>query len=1293
MKKRINKILFIIFIIVIIFTAIPSTNVNAKSNNYHYLSDLEYESMQVGWNNPKAFLINENENGNLLSLIVNGEKTYFLNGILAHATSKVVYDLSTYETFDTFSTFIGVDTSRDSLGDGVKFSIYATNDYSDKNKSNWKLLYQSKVLKGNTEAEEVNVKIKDYKYLILYAHQNTNNASDHAVYADPIIYDSKNYTKEESKGIDFIKSVDEYNNELKDYTDEEILKDNNLKLKLLQRTLVKKVGYSLIKAFANGSAENKEFLEWLFTNEDILEEYLLGGEPEGGSYYKALDVFSKLYQKNKKDIDNNVYRKTMMAISLAYATDVNFWQTAEKPITPVRTPSNALDRYEVIKKLYSEGYEYEGIKTDFNKDLYKKLQVEEMRWVVNNRISDIEIPWLNWYTQKTKAGRTDYGKEGYTNPYNYIYYASGWNYEDLEYYKEESNHCAFGGNLNKLNSEGYKRGQNCNEKYGLKHFGLETKENSPLRLWTVWEEDGVCGSLAGTGSNIEMSYGKPSTLVSQPGHAAYFVSKRIENEDGTHQTQWQIGNAAAGWDKSYKGERMLLGWGNRDASWVNTYNGSYLIVSQRAVDNFKDYKKAFLYNLIADFKTSPEEKEKVYNKALNVQSYNITSWYELINAYLEDENKTSNDYYKLSERIISSLEEFPLPMNDLINLFKNKITDEKVMFSNHLSEVLKSLTTDEKTKKYLQSEAIKQVANYLLGINKDLEVATFSFDGENANKLMLNGTYKENNVPFEYTLNYEYDAKDKKVSSSTKWYKVTDGIQEVDLSSKLKEISQEKDIVVHILKDENRDDPNNLYFIDITKAKEPTNLYANNLENRVIGTTDIMEWKKENDDEWTKFTEKEPDIDGNGITSIFVRNKSSKTSLASSPVELIFEESKTDNKKAYIKSSRLNATASSEQNSTTEAASRAIDGNKYTYWHTRWDGKDEKRYIELEIDTPASISMIEYMPRQDSGSNGIITKAKIEVSMDKENWQTITDSLKWKNDKATKTYELEEPVQAKYIRITALESVGGFVSASMINLYEDRTKLVKNIESSEIEYKQEGYVYNESAHKPKVTIKDNEQTLEEKVDYNIKYKNNIKSGNATIEITGIGKYEGTIEKPFIIEKAEQPNVIPEKRMIVTEDSLEKVKIPQGWSWSSPKTKLITGTPVKVEAVYNNQEDYNNYKVDVLVEKTDPTNKKNTTTDVPIKETTKENKNTKEDVAQIKDTSTDKTKEQKKKSRSDKDESNKQEKKKEQATKENKKDKIINKVKNNKWGKLILTSSLVILACILIIKSTELIRKL
>lgn len=1266
-----KKLISIICIFVATFLFIKTQDVYAEVSNHKYLTDLEYESMSVGWNNPKAFLINENEDGNLISLIVDGEKTFFLRGVFAHATSKVVYDLSEFKSFDTFSTYVGVDTSRASLGDGVKFSIYVSNDYNDKNK--WILKYQSGVLKGNTESENIEVKISGYKYLILYAHQNSNNSSDHAVYADPIIYDSKNYNKEENMGVDFIKSVDEYTKELNEYTEEEILKDESLKLKLLQRTLVKRVGYSLIKAFVNASLENREFLEWLFTNEEILEEYLLGGEPEGGSYYKALDVFSKLYQKHKKDIDNDVYRKTMMAISLVYATDVNFWQTAEKPVTPVRTPSDALDRYEVIKKLYTDGYEYDNIKTHFEKKLYKSLQVEEMRWVVNNRISDIEIAWLNWYTQKTKAGLTDYNKDGYTNPYTYIYYASGWNYEDAEYYKKESNYCAYGNNLNKLNSPGYKRGNNCNDKYGLKHFGLETREDSPLRLWTIWEEDGVCGSLAGTGSNIEMSYGKPSTLVSQPGHAAYFVSKRIDNEDGTHSTEWQIGNAAAGWDKSFKGERMLLGWGNRDTSWVNDNNGSYLIVSQRAVDNFKDYKKAFMYNLIADLKTSIDDKTRIYNKALKVQSYNISSWYGLIKTYLEDEEKTSKDYYELSQRIMVDLEEFPLPMNDLLNIFKDKIKDEIVLFNNNLSGLLKSLTTEEKSKRYLQKDAVKQIANYLLGINEDLEVAKFSFDGENANKLMLNGIYKEESMPFEYTLNYEYDAEHKKVSSETNWYRVTDNT-EVDLTEKLGKISKDKDIVIHILKDENRDDPNNLYFIDITKAKEPTNLYANNLERKVIGTTDVMEWKTEDSKSWTKFSEKEPTIDKNGITTVLVRTASNKTQLASDKLEFIFEEDTSNITKSYIPVSRLTAKASSQQNTTTEAAERAIDGNKYTYWHNRWDGKDEERYIEIEIDEPAYISMIDYMPRQDSGTNGIITKAKIEYSMDGENWIKVTDSLIWKNDKTTKTYELKESVQAKYIRITALESNGKFASAAMINLYEDRSKLINNIENAEIEYQKEGYVYNGNVHTPKVVVTDNDKTLEENVDYNIEYKNNVKSGTAKIEITGVGKYEGTLIETFKISKAERPSILPEESVITKASTLKEVSIPEGWSWSKPQTKLTEGKKVKVEAVYHNKEDYKDYKVDVLVER----KKEQKTVDVVKEQNNKEN----EKVSQTKNNSvtTNKTK-GKDSTKIENTNSDKTSKKSNKTLKEEK--------SNNK---MIITIFFVILACALIIISTRLIKK-
>ncbi len=1195
-----KKIILLITLIIVFNAPIC---VKAESRKTHlYLSDMDYVKKEVGWANERAFLKDENETKDLLSLIIDGERTYFLKGIMAHATSTVVYDLEKNGLFDMFSCYVGVDASRGTNGDGVKFYIYGADDYNNKN--NWTLLQETDVLTGVSEAEQVEVNIKDYKYLILYAHQYKSNASDHAVYADALLYDSKNYNKEELGNVDFIKKVETYDNDLKNKTTEEILNDDNLELELLQRKLVKKVGYSLLKTFALANSENKEFLTWLFTNKDVLKEYLLGGEPEGGSYYKALTVFSSLYSKFKDDLDDDVYRKTMMAISLAYASDVDFWQTAEEPIKPRRTPSNAIDRYKVIKKLYSEGYQYDGVSTNFDKKLYKKLQIEEMRWVVNNRISDTEIAWLNWFTEKTKAGKTDYDAKGYMDPYSYIRYATGWNYEDLEYYKENSMHCAMGGNANKTLTPSYQRGRSCNEKYGLNHFGLEAKSNSPLRLWIVWEEDGVCGSLAGTGSNIEMSYGKPSTLVSQPAHAAYFVSTREEKDDGTHQTKWRIGNNAGNWSNAYKSERMMLGWGSRSDSWVNTYNGSYLIVSQRAVDNFDQYQKAFMYNLVAEVE---DNKEEIYNEALAIQPYNITSWYNLINTYLKDETKTSSDYYQLAQRIMENLKEFPMPMHDLLKLIEDKIETEKVNYTNDLKKLLVSLTDSKNTKNYYQADAVGDVARYLLGVAL-VDVAKFSFDGEFANKLVLQGSYKNNNSPYEYTLNYSYDTNENKVSDETKWHLVSDGA-DADLSNLLSELDPEKDIVIHVMGTD-RNNVNNLFFIDLTKGEKPKNLYVNDLENKIFNTNDNMEWKIEGskDSKWTSFTESSPIPENNGITSVLIRNKSHGTVFASEAVEVTFEKDKLNENRSYIPISRLKAKASSEQ-SAQESASKAIDGNKNTIWHNFWYQKDEERYIEIEIDKITSLSAFDYVPRQD-GANGIFTKTKIEVSTDGVNW-TYVDTVTWKDNSLTKTYEFEEPLLAKFIRLKAIESHGGYASAAMINLYEDLTKIKKPIEETQINYQADGYVYNGKLHQPQVVITDNEKELIQNKDYSLKYINNVKSGVATIEITGLGEYDGTVEKNFTIAKASYPSILPNDSIEVKDnaDVLEEVEVlPSGWEWEKPKTKLIAGNTIEATAIYHNRDDYENYQKVVLV------NKNNSNTKTPVTKINNDNSNNQEQIS-------------------------------------------------------------------------------
>lgn len=60
------------------------------------------------------------------------------------------------------------------------------------------------------------------------------------------------------------------------------------------------------------------------------------------------------------------------------------------------------------------------------------------------------------------------------------------------------------------------------------------------------------------------------------------------------------------------------------------------------------------------------------------------------------------------------------------------------------------------------------------------------------------------------------------------------------------------------------------------------------------------------------------------------------------------------------------------------------------------------------------------------------------------------------------------------------------------------------------------YTYDGTEKRPSVSVKDGIAALKAGTDYSISYSNNINAGTATILITGIGKYTGTISKNFTI---------------------------------------------------------------------------------------------------------------------------------------------------------------------------------
>ena len=142
-----------------------------------------------------------------------------------------------------------------------------------------------------------------------------------------------------------------------------------------------------------------------------------------------------------------------------------------------------------------------------------------------------------------------------------------------------------------------------------------------------------------------------------------------------------------------------------------------------------------------------------------------------------------------------------------------------------------------------------------------------------------------------------------------------------------------------------------------------------------------------------------------------------------------------------VPTEHLRATAGSEEvSSSNDAAANAIDGNTGTMWHTSWYDSvaAQDKYLTLEIadGQEYKISGYEYTPRQ-SGTNGIITGYEIYVSDDNQTWEKVAEGT-WAQDATVKMVEFDEEVTAKYVKLLATSSVGGFASAAEVQLIGEK---------------------------------------------------------------------------------------------------------------------------------------------------------------------------------------------------------------------------------------------------------------
>ena len=214
---------------------------------------------------------------------------------------------------------------------------------------------------------------------------------------------------------------------------------------------------------------------------------------------------------------------------------------------------------------------------------------------------------------------------------------------------------------------------------------------------------------------------------------------------------------------------------------------------------------------------------------------------------------------------------------------------------------------------------------------------------------------------------------------------------------------------------------------------------------------------------------------------------------------------------------KTTATAASEQPSTgTEGpASFAVDNNTGTWWHTNWNVTVPMSdfWITLELEDETMLDALRYYGR-DGSVNGHVGDYKVEVSTDGEEWTTACTGS-WKNVSGWQIAVFEQPMTAKYVRLTGLSTFGDsgnnrFMSAAelRVRMAEETTDIssaeITVPEVKEVDAVDEDHPVTLSADEITVTLDGAE--LRYGVDYIVSYENNTAEGTATAIVTGLGQY-------------------------------------------------------------------------------------------------------------------------------------------------------------------------------------------
>ena len=965
----------------------------SHEDNFKYLSDLSYSDSKSGWG---PIQINKSIREKKISLRIGQSNVLFNKGIGIHAPGYVEYDVSQYvsEGYNKLSGFAGMDTeSGQSDGAGLEIYLYKNGGYE--------LAFSTGKLYPSLSAKSFDLDLEGVSKIKFVTLSMGNNGADHTEFANVKLYKSgetaagkEDPVAQGPTSVNF-KTEEEYYNILKKDIPNVSSFDINsasesVKKDILEAELTRRIGFNL-NAFASIDPAIARGLNVLENNQSLLELFLTGGKPDG-SYSEALKVLGRLYDKYGADINDpqngKLYEKMMAAISLTHSTTVKLWTNSTQPSDP-------LVRYKMFKDLYTEG-------KLINSDMFKNLNVDLMRWIVGAQIDDEEIPWLNSYVRR-RSGDSALK----LNPYDYITYNMRFNYNKPEFYDPE------------------KKAQ-WNEKYGIDGLSYGISGNN--KLWMVFESGAVCGGISKTGTNIRQVFGEPATVIGQPGHAAYLIYSE-SNGKGT----WSIGNNIYGFAKSEKGERMPLDWPgvwNTRSYTRDKYMVNYIFIIQAALDDKENLLKAQYYNMLGEvfFKNDDlKNAQASFKKGLDVQKINIDSLMGLLRSYKMDPDTTDENYKEMADLVLENYKNFPMPMSDMLfqinRNFKNNVLKTEYDMKEYAAL---NAAKDMPNNQYIQANFAREEAKYLLGDKKNDPLATFSFDGDKADTIIINPKYKAYGIRVRYSLD------------GGKTFKESNEY-EIKLSpEEIKEITADNNIIVGLV------GTNETYTIDIVPGESTRDkVYLNDKEDRVYGDLRGLMYSLDEGETWHNYDASKDGTDFGPEERNVEFKYAARGNMLEGPVTI--KRLSADANDGYVKLKHLTLeSVSSEQGDTKKYL---LDGMFDNIWHSKYSG-DDKREVVIKMDHPRFIKKVDLYVRSDS-QNGRPKDVSIFVSNDGQNWgDAVAEVNNFPDNANMKTIDIQNPKLGSYIMIKANHTYGHtsgeidkFFTLKEVELYENKDML------------------------------------------------------------------------------------------------------------------------------------------------------------------------------------------------------------------------------------------------------------